>query len=349
VIEFPETAWNEWKIIHDAANAEIELRQRIRRGTKVEAELEIIRVRHEAKILLEQELNADMTPVLKMMTGAEYLIRPQAAQARPDLIDGAVKDDGVCVVIGPSGSGKTTLVLQMLHSLNAGVDWLGQKVVPIKGSVGFLSYDQSSSITFGWLKASGFDMNKVSLVDAYKTGNPLGVPEMRKKIAKVWKQMGVEVVVLDSFSASFFGQDQNDAAATMHHYRDLKLFALTEVAARSLIVLAHSTTNNTTKARGSTVHIEVADSIMAVEGTGSESRKIQMTKYRAEIGQRQMDPVIVTAPDPVTHLVDLDAGEMALAGMHLPSSVAAGQMFPELPDTHADPDTDKDSEEDDDL
>jgi hypothetical protein len=83
-----------------------------------------------------------------------------------------------------------------------------------------------------------------------------------------------------------------------------------------------------------------------VEGKHAAPRKISMVKYRAGMGQQQMDPVIVTAPDPVTHLVDLDAGEMALAGLHLPPS-AAGQMFPALPDTVADPDTDSEEKDDD--
>jgi KaiC/GvpD/RAD55 family RecA-like ATPase len=348
VIQFPETAWAEWKIIHDAANAEIELRARIKRGTKIEAELETLRIRHEAKTQLEQELTADQTPELKIITGLDYLNNPAMSAPPVDLIDGVLKDEGLCVVMGPSGSGKTTLVLQMLHSLNQGVDWLGQQVTAIKGSIGFLSYDQRATLTFGWLSASGFDMAKISLVDAYKMGNPLNVPAMRAHIVKMWREAEVEIVVVDSFSASFFGKDQNDNALTMNHYRDLKLFALTEVEARALIVLAHSTEGNSSKARGATAHHDVADSIVAMEGVRSDPRKISIVKYRAEIGQTQMAPVILTAPDPVTHLVELDTGEMALAGMSLPAS-AAGQMFPDMPDTHADPDTEADSEEGDDL
>jgi KaiC/GvpD/RAD55 family RecA-like ATPase len=346
VIEFPETAWAEWKIIHDAANAEKELRAHIKRGVAIERELETIRVRHEAKALLQQELDAGKTPTLKILTGTEFLNNPALASGPQDLIEGVLKDEGLCIVLGQAGSGKTTLALQMLHSLNKGVDWLGQSVTQIKGSIGFLSYDQAATITFGWLNASGFDMSKISMVDAYKTGNPLGVPEMRKKIVADWKAMDVEIVVLDSFSASFFGADQNDNALTMNHYRDLKLFALTEVGARSLIVLAHANPTNTGKVRGATAHHDVADSIVVVDGTKSDPRKISMEKYRAEIGQVQMETVIVTTPDPVTHLVELDAGEMALAGLHLPPT-AIGQLFPALPDTLADPDTD--SEEDDDL
>jgi hypothetical protein len=169
---------------------------------------------------------------------------------------------------------------------------------------------------------------------------------MRAQIVAAWKAMNVETVMIDSFSASFFAHDQNDAGLTMAHYRDLIKFALTEVGAKSLIVIVHSTEGSPHKARGSTVHHDVADTIVAVEGTGLDPRKVSMVKYRAARGQVMMPPVIVTAPDDVTHLVSLDLGEMTLAGLHLPAGAAAA-AFTDVPDTYETPDTD--SEEDDDL
>lgn len=212
-----------------------------------------------------------------------------------------------------------------------------------------MSYDMDASMVYDWMNGfPNLDPHKVSVVNAYKRGNPLGVPAMRAQIAKAWRQIGVEVVVIDSFSASFFGQDQNDAAATMHHYRDMKLFALTEVGARALIVIAHSTEGSPGKARGSSVHHDVADSIVAVEGTGAQIRTVRMVKYRAARGQHQMNPVMVGAPDSVTHLVDIDTGAMTMQGMALPPQLAAAQQFP---DTTAAPQaqTEHDDEEDDDL
>jgi hypothetical protein len=213
-----------------------------------------------------------------------------------------------------------------------------------------MSYDMDASMVMDWM--SGFpsiDPNKVSVVNAYKRGNPLGVPQMRAEIAAAWRAMNTEVVIIDSFSASFFGHDQNDAAATMHHYRDLKLFALTEVGARSLVVIVHSTEGSPHKARGSSVHHDVADTIVSVAADQQGQRSIRMVKYRAARGQSQMNPVVVTAPDNVTHLVQLDLAAMTLAGMQLPAGAAAA-AFTAMPETYEDPDTDSDSdEEDDDL
>ncbi len=59
-----------------------------------------------------------------------------------------------------------------------------------------------------------------------------------------------------------------------------------------------------------------------------------------------MNPVVVTAPDDVTHLVDLDTGAMTLAGYQIPAS-AVSQAFPDMPETHETPDTESDEEDDD--
>lgn len=349
MIQFPETAWTEWVVVANAANADSEIRKKIERGTMVERELERLRVRHEATLKFQQELDADQTPTLEMSTLATYQSNPAAAPA--DLIEGVLKDNGLCIMLGPSGSGKSTLALQMVHSLKASTDWLGQQTMSLTGGVGIMSYDMDASMVMDWM--AGFpnvDPATISVVNAYKRGNPLGVPAMRAQIAAAWRSMNTEVVIVDSFSASFFGHDQNDAAATMAHYRDLKLFALTEVGARVLIVITHSTEGSPHKARGSSVHHDVADSIVSVESDKTGSRTVRMVKYRAARGQLQMDPVIVTAPDPVTHLVGLDLGAMSFAGMHLPASLGAA-AFPALPEPNESPDTspDADSESEDDL
>lgn len=344
MIQFPETAITEWTVVEQAANAEHNLRRRIHRDTEVERETTKLIIRHEAKLAFDRTISEAET-VLEMTTLANYKANPAAAPV--DMIDGVLKANGLCVVIGPSSSGKSTMALQMLHSLMTGDDFLDQPAKPIMGSVGIMSYDMDAAMMLDWM--SGFpaiDYNKVSVVNAYKRGNPLAVPQMRTQIAAAWQAMNVEVVVIDSFSASFFGSDQNDAASTMAHYRDLIKFGLTEVGAKALIVIAHSTESSPHKIRGSTVHHDVADTIMAMEGTGLEPRKVSMVKYRAALGQAMMSPVMVGAPDSVTHLVDVDTGAMTMAGMNLPPSRAGAALFPE---THSDPDTESDDEDVDDL
>lgn len=346
MIQFPETAATEWAVVAEAVEAEHRLRKKIVHDTEVEREASRLRIRHEANVTFQQELDADNTPVLEMATLADYKAMGVAPVA---IIDGVINADGVCLMLGPSGSGKSTLGLQMVHSMLSGDDWLGQPVKPLMGSAGVVSYDMDGAMVVDWMSGfPGIDQNKVSIVNAYKRGNPLGVPAMRAQIAAMWQAMNVEVVVIDSFSASFFGSDQNDSAQTMAHYRDLTKFALTEVGAKALVVVVHSTLASPDKARGSTVHHDVADSIVAVHGTGHEEREVRMVKYRAAMGASQMDPRVVTAPDSVTHLVSLDPGAMTLKGMHLPPSMAA-HAFTAMPDVNEAPDTDSDDEGDDDL
>lgn len=340
MIRFPETAWNEWAAVEYAAESGRRLRKRIEHDTEVERAVERLRVRHEAAALFQQEVDADLTPTLEMMTLADYRANP--AMAPEDIIDGVVKSEGMCIVIGPSGSGKSTLAFQMLHSMSTGADWLGQSVKPVMGSVGVVSYDMDAAMVFDWMSGyPNMDPAKVSVINAYKRGNPLGVPKFREQIIAEWKAMNVETIVIDSFSASFFGHDQNDAAATMAHYRDLKLFALTEVGAKSLIVIAHSTLSSPEKIRGSSVHHDVADSIVGVTGTQAEVRSIHMVKYRAAKGQKQMADVLISAPDDVTHLVSVNTGQMALNGMAMPPN-AGHEAF--AVETNEDPEIQNDDE-----
>lgn len=351
-IEFPETAAKEWQIIADAANASTALRERLQRDTLVEARLEKLRVEHEAKVQFEAELQAADTPDLDMMTLSEYLTSPQS-YAPQDLIEGVLNDDGVCLVVGPSRSGKSTIALQMIHSLLTGAAFLEQPVNQMAGSVGILSYDMPGGLMFDWM--AGFpnlDPRRVSIVNAHKKGNPLAVPEQRAAITNSWKTRNTEVVLIDSFSASFFGRNQDDAAEIQAHHRELKKFALTEVGARVVIIIVHSTDANPLKPRGSTVHIDASDSIVNYwpkDGPGTP-RHVDMGKFREARGQVQMTSRVVGPPDPVTRLVDLDAGEMTLAGYPLPPGLIAN-VFPDLPDPTAAPDLDGNSpvEGDDDL
>lgn len=356
MIRFPETAESEWTIVAEAANAHRVVKRRIERGTQIEREVERLHIRHEAKAKFQAELDAEDTPPLVLGTITQFA---QSGQNTPvDLIEGVMKEDGICMVIGPGGAGKTTASLQMIHSLLTGDLFLGQAVKQINGTVGILSYDQNSALMTNWITASGLDTDRVSMVDAHGRGNPLSVPSMRRQIADTWRGMGVEVVLVDSFSASFHGLDQNDTALTMAYYRDMKKFVLTEVGAKSIIMIVHSTPVAPLKPRGSTAHVDVTDTMVAVTLTDpadkTSARRVSIEKYRAGLNQEQMEPVIVTAPDSVTHLVDLDLGAMTLAGLKLPISALGTHAFPAMPDAHEAPETETETEtdsdeEDDDL
>lgn len=355
MVRFPETALAEWEAVATAANAEFKLRQRIERDTKVENETERMRVRHEAQVIFQQELDEADTPELEMGSLAEYKANP--AGGPKDLIEGVVKENGLTIMLGPSGSGKSTVALQVLYCLMTGEDFLGQESVKIDGAVGAVSYDMDASLMLDWM--GGFpniDPSKAKVVNAYKRGNPLNVPKHRAAIAESWRRAQVEVVVIDSFSASFLGQDQNDAGATMHHYNNLGRFAMQEVGARACIIITHSTESSPLKARGSSVHHDVADSIVSVAADKVGTRTVRMVKYRQHRDAasnrmtHQMNPVVITAPDDVTHLVDVDPGGMVLAGLPLPKKYQ-GMAFTALPDPHEAADTNSisDLEGDDDL
>lgn len=336
VVRFPEAAEREWHVAERKVKASQEFRERIQRETLVRREVERLLIRAEAQEIYNEIQEAENTPELEMLTLADYKKMPDAQPQ--DLIEGAVADNGLLVVIGPSRAGKTTLALQIAHSLVTGKNWLGQKVNKVREGIGFLSYDMDGRRVLNWAEdMPGLSADNVSVVNAYRQGNPLGVSKHRKKIAESWREKNVDVVIVDSFSASFFGHDQNDAAATMGHYRDLKTFALTEVGARLVIVIAHSTDNNPEKVRGSTVHTDTADNHIVVFPNDKGQRVVMSGKYRTLHGPdapEQMLPVIITSPDPRTNLVDVDLRAMTLENLPIPARLrqTAESLFPKQPE-----------------
>jgi archaellum biogenesis ATPase FlaH len=343
MIQFPTAIWSEWELVASEANAADDLKKRIAREGAIEQAVDKLKINHEANLLFQQELDADITPTLEMATLSTYKVTPSAVPT--DLIEGVLKSEGLCLVIGPSGSGKSTMAWTMLHSMMSQQPWLGQSVNRAIGAVGVVSYDMDANLVLDLMsRFPNIDPDKVSVVNAHKRGNPLALPQMRAQIAKAWLALGVEVIVVDSFSASFFGKDQNDAASTMEHYRSLLSFSR-ECGAKALIVIVHSTEANPLKIRGSSVHHDVADSILSVSGAQLDPRKLKMVKYRAATGQHQMNPAITTKPDDVTHLIDLDYGAMALDGMALPQNVSA-QAFAPLPDSYESAELAEDDDDD---
>ncbi len=336
-VQFPETAIREWQAAASSSTVAETLRARVERDVLVEREVERLRIRHEANVLFQQERDSLDTPPLEMMTLTDFKTRPD--QTNDDLIYGAVADNAVVSVVGPSRSGKTTLALQFIHSLATGTPWLGQPVKKIAGGFGVLSFDMAASRVLDWVEGyPGVRGDRVSVVNAYQAGNPLGVPSMRAQIAAAWRAARTEVVIVDSFSASFFGRDQNDAAGVMDHYRDLKKFALAEVGARLLVVIVHSTASRPGAARGSTVHMDTPDNVITVVPDDSGNRVVRVEKYREYRGEsRQMSPVVLSVPDDTTHLVTLNLGAMNLAGFDIPKNVA-GSVFAPFPASNQSPD-----------
>lgn len=318
MIQFPDSAAREWGSIAARVEKSITVRAKIEREVLVANKVAEKWVGHEAKLQFDQELAAQDTPPLEMMTLEDFLNNPSASPQ--DIIDGVVKDGGLTVVLGPSGAGKSTIALQLVHSMLTGQDFLTQQVsMQVTGGVGMISYDMDASMMHNWMSGwsgPGIDHSKISVVNAHRQGNPLSVTAQRQQIVDAWRDAKVEVVVIDSFSASFFGTDQNDAAATMAHYRELKKFALTEVGAKVLILVVHSSPGKATKARGSSVHQDAPDTIVAVEKNEEGYREVKMNKYRTIAGSAitEMPSVTVGAPDPVTNLVAPHLGAMVIKG-----------------------------------
>lgn len=311
MIEFPRDLQDR---IDDAVKAERERHEAESAKEfreKVERELDRLRVREAAQDAWNTEKAERDTPELQIGDAEE--MEEYAEPDQPDLIAGVLKDHGTALFIGKSGSGKTTLALQAAHCLLTGTPFLeaghrpGQEVQKIEGRVGVISHDMPLGLLLNWIKAyPESDRSRYRVVNAHARGYPLNVPLMRQKIVKDFRDKAVEVIVVDSFAASFPGDNQNDNDQVLKHYLDLQKFALTEVGARALIVIAHAGKGSQESARGASAHHDVADTVMAVtmdEEKPDKPRYLTMSKYRAGMGEYEMVPGTVTEPDDFTHLV----------------------------------------------
>lgn len=350
MVKFPETIIKDWTDASSSIEAAADLRKRIERGTAVEAAVERLRINHEAKEQFRKELEEENADVLEMTSLGDYKTNPTVIPS--DLIEGVARDNGVTAVVGPSGSGKTTTALQMVHSLLTGDDWLGSPTTKLAGTAGIMSYDMDGSMILDWMSHAPNLPDDISVVNAYGKSNPLLVERQRATIASHWRSINVDVVLIDSFSASFTGKDQNDTADVTAHYKDLQKFALTEVGARALIVIVHSSPSSPRKPRGSTAHYDVPDTrVVVVPEENDGPREVSVDKYRdlPGTGITKKTPVIITAPDPMTHLVDVDIAEMGMKGLSIPQGVAdrfTDDPEPvEAPDTGIDPEFEFDEEE----
>lgn len=343
MIQFPITATREWGSAAARVEKSVSVREKVAREVKVSDSVESMWVRHEAKLVFEQGLAAQDTPPLEMVSLAEHLSNPAATPT--DAIEGVVREDGITVVLGPSGAGKSTVALQLVHSLITGTPFLNQRVLQqVVGGIGVLSYDMDASMMLNWMSGwtgPGIDQTRILAVNAHRQGNPLAVPYQRQQIVDAWQTNKTEVVVIDSFSASFFGADQNDAAATMAHYRELKKFALTEVGAKILILVVHSSPGSAAKARGSSVHQDAPDAVLAVEKNKEGYRDLWMNKYRTIAGSTsvEMPRVTIGSPDPKTNLFQIHHGETVING-------EPGSTDHLFPDAVEDPNVDATSTED---
>jgi len=278
---------------------------------EVAEELHRKRVREAAAVKWAEEQALATTPELIMGLLGELDVN----QDVPDLIDGVVKQ-GTTVFVGYSGSGKTRLALQVGYCLLSGTRFLdamhrpGQHVQQLgpEAKIGVLSYDMSLPLLANWINAfpEHDAPNRWMIVDAFTRGQPLLVPVMRAQMAKTMREANVEFVIVDSATASFPGDSENDATQVLNHYLDLQRFALNEVGAKGLLVIAHAGKASSTAIRGSSAAPGAVDSIMSVsfnEEDPLKIRRVASVKYREAIGQSAMAPGELTAPEADSGLI----------------------------------------------
>jgi len=172
--------------------------------------------------------------------------------------------DGLTVMYGPPKAGKTFAALSMALHVASGTDWHGTKVE--RGPVLYVSGEGQGGLhkrIGGWKHATG-----IRQADMYVIPFPvrLGVPEHVTALIADANAIRARLVIIDTLARSMSGMDENSAQDMGKVIAGLGyLKAQTNTG---VLILHHSGVEGT-RPRGSTALFGAADTLMRIEGDGT--------------------------------------------------------------------------------
>lgn len=172
--------------------------------------------------------------------------------------------DGMTVMYGPPKAGKTFAALSMALHIASASPWFGSKVTG--GPVLYVSGEGQGGLhkrIEGWKRATG-----ISSANLYVIPFPvrLGVPEHVSALIADAHSVGARLVVIDTLARSMSGMDENSAQDMGKVIAGLGyLKAQTNTG---ILILHHSGVEGT-RPRGSTALFGAADTLMRVDGDGT--------------------------------------------------------------------------------
>lgn len=165
-----------------------------------------------------KESRAETKPYQGIVSSGELVrgFRP------PDYhIDGVVQARFFYSLTGMTGTGKTAVLLLMAASTALNLAIGGREVRP--GRVLYFAGENPDDVTMRWIAMAhemGFDAD---LIDVHFIKGTLNVNEMFARIkADVNRLGGVDMIVVDTSAAYFFGTDENSNVEAGNHARSLR-------------------------------------------------------------------------------------------------------------------------------
>ena len=160
----------------------------------VEREVRTIRVREQARALIDAERRGPLPPSGSLR---DMLARPRPPQAR---VDGLFPWEASTLILAQRKAGKTTLLLNLSRSLLSGETFLGTfELQPVDGLVALLNYEAAGDTITQWAAEAGLDPDRFLIVNLRGRRNPLADPEDRGRLAELLRQRSTESLLVDPF------------------------------------------------------------------------------------------------------------------------------------------------------
>lgn len=150
-------------------------------------------------------------------------------------IDGVIQARFFYSLTGMTGTGKTSVLLLMAASTALSLV-MGSREVR-KGRVLYFAGENPTDVTMRWIAMAhemDFDPDEI---DVHFICGTMSIPEMFERIRTDVETLGgVEMIVVDTSAAYFFGADENSNVDAGRHARDLR--KLTELPGQPVVLVA---------------------------------------------------------------------------------------------------------------
>lgn len=271
------------------------------RDSRIEVEVEQQRIKREARKRLDaEERGAIERPDL--LTLRELLAQPEPEEAWR--IEHFQRSRTRTMLIASAKAGKTTMRNALVASLVDGVDFLGARVTPVRGTVCILDTEMSKAMTQRWLRASQIrcdDKVIVALLRGRLTTLNLLDDTFRASWALWLLERGVEYLILDNLRPVFdaIGLDEHREAGRFLHAFDQLLVAANIQDA----LLVHHMGHSGERARGDSRLSDWPDATWKlVKAEDAEERYIVAYGRDVDVPESRLDY------DPISRRLSLNGG-----------------------------------------
>lgn len=249
--------------------------------SRVNREVENLRVRHLAKRMFESEQSINMANVDDVILGSELIEKPDVEQAY--VIEPIMSSGANVLLSAHRKTGKTTLILNLLRSLLDGEPFLGSmEVHQRKGMILFLNYEMIEDQIKNWVKKQDIK-HADDLAFWQLKGKRLHFweREVAEEISDFCREHGVWCIIIDTQILSMRGLvSSEDKSMEVADYQgaldELKIMSGVEV----MLLVHHEGKDKERGSRGSTRIEDWPEAIWRLEKKPDRTRVLKLDSIR---------------------------------------------------------------------